>query len=84
MKQISSQLYIKLLFIPIVFILVSNSLFAQQLITIGNGSATNSNIPFNGYYDYSWSSTIYKQSEMMGMVGSIESISFHASATLSN
>ena len=84
MKQLYSQLFFKLLIIPIILMFVSNSLFAQQLITIGNGSATNSNIPFNGYYDNSWSSTIYKQSEMMGIVGSIESISFHASATLSN
>ena len=84
MKQFFSQFFFKLLAISFILMFVSNSLSAQQIITIGNGSTTNSNIPFNGYYDNSWSSTIYKQSEMMGIVGSIESVSFHASATLSN
>ena len=78
MKQKISRLLL------ILFLFISNNILSQQIISIGNGSATNSNLPFNGYYNNSWSAAIYKQSEMMGIVGGIESISFHASNALTN
>jgi len=72
--------------IIIVFLLIvfSFSVSAQQIITIGNDSINNEEIPLAGYYDYSWSSMIYKQSEMQGNIGSIESISFYISNTFAN
>ncbi|RLD44114.1 MAG: hypothetical protein DRI86_08320 [Bacteroidetes bacterium] len=78
------QLFSKLIIIIFVLISINSNLLAQQIISIGSGNATNSNLPFHGYYNNSWTAAIYKQSEMMGIVGSIESISFHVSNTLSN
>ncbi len=44
-------------------------------ITVGNGTLTNSNIPFYGFYNYGWSATLYKQSEIGGS-GIMDTISF--------
>ena len=41
----------------------------------GTGSESNGAIPFNGYFDYGWSSVIYKKSEI-GDMGIIDTIKF--------
>ncbi len=84
MKKIFSQLQIKLPAIISILLFLNSSLFSQQIISIGTGSSTNTNLPFNGYYNNSWSASIYKESEMMGIVGEIESISFHVSNALTD
>ncbi len=51
---------------------------ASNLITatIGNGTSTTEKYPFNGNYDYSWTSTIYKSSEI-NTSGSLSRLSFY-------
>ena len=44
--------------------------------SIGNGVATFDKYPFNGYYDYSWASMLYKSSEI-NSTGKLSRISFY-------
>ena len=48
-------------------------------ITIGNGGATNSYLPFYGLYNYTYSQQIYDASELSMGPGEINSISFYCS-----
>lgn len=53
----------------------------QSQVVIGdeNSNQTTSNFPFRGYYDYSWSSTIYLSTELNG-AGTINGISLLVSS----
>lgn len=50
---------------------------SQSIVTIGNSTTTvnTERYPFNGYYDFSWSSQIYLSNEVAGS-GTITSVSF--------
>jgi len=74
----------KSLNIVLLLIIFSTSVSAQQIITIGTDNINNEEIPLGGYFDYSWSAMIYKQSEMQANIGSIESISFNISNSFAN
>lgn len=49
---------------------------AQDEITIGNGTSSNYNAPFNNYYRHSWNETIYQKGDIGG-AGTITSVSYH-------
>ena len=51
--------------------------------TIGNGTLTQSNLPFDGWWDYSWGAMILEASKISGQ-GIIKSISYHISNSPSN
>jgi len=55
---------------------VGNSILPQQ---IGNGTATQSNVPFYYNYNYSWSASLYKQNEFSG-VGLIDTLWLNVSS----
>ena len=52
-----------------------SSINAQLEVQIGEGSATNTNLPTNLYYDHSVSQQIYTAEDMQGAVGSITGFS---------
>lgn len=56
---------------------------SQTVISVGNGTATSNNFPINGYYDFSWASELYYQSEL-GMPANITKISFNVYSVSSN
>jgi hypothetical protein len=62
---------------------VSLSLDSKKITTIGTGTVTTSNYPFNGFYNYSWSDVIYLQSEL-GAAGSITKLGFYVDNAPSN
>ena len=60
-------------------LLLSTFVFAQP-ITIGTGSVTTSNSPYNSYFSYSYAQTIYSKNEIAA-TGNITSISFNFAGT---
>jgi hypothetical protein len=62
--------------------LVMGSL-AQTYKTIGTGTTGQSNVPFDGYYDYGWSAMIYPQSDI-DYEGDITEIAFYVDNTPSS
>lgn len=56
---------------------------AQTYKTIGDGTTGQSNVPFNGYYDYGWSAMIYPQSDI-DYEGDITEIAFYVDNTPSS
>lgn len=56
-----------------------NSVIANVDRTIGDGSTTNSNLPFYGTYNYSYSQQIYDAAELNIPAGPITEISFYCS-----
>ncbi len=48
---------------------------AQNEITIGNGTSSDYNAPFNNYYRHSWNETIYQKGDIGG-AGTITSVSY--------
>ncbi len=57
--------------------LISMALFGQY-IEVGNQDSTESSIPTDGWYDYSWTRTIYLQSELLQEM-TINKISYNVS-----
>ncbi|MBE0641775.1 MAG: SprB repeat-containing protein [Bacteroidales bacterium] len=51
-------------------------------MSTGTGSQSTPYIPFYGYYDYSWSVSLY-QADELNLSGTIDSISFYVSNTIS-
>lgn len=51
--------------------------------TIGNGTSSNSYIPFYGLYDYGWSAMLLRDYEMDGL-GSIDTIKYQLNSTLTS
>ncbi len=51
-------------------------------LTIGTGTASSYNAPYNNYYGYSWNEMIYHASEV-GTAGVINSIAFHVNSASS-
>ena len=54
----------KLFLIPVLLFVIQNSLFAQYSVKIGTLSGVWEAIPCTNEYEYSWSETLYKQSEI--------------------
>ena len=59
-------------------------MMAQTTVTIGTGTNYTGYLPAYGYYDYSWSAQIYKESEMGGNTGMITSLAFYTTSSPSN
>lgn len=57
--------------------------FAQDTVKVGNPNSAQIKrsevIPFNGKYDYSWSTALYTNDQLTGLEGSIKEIAFHVS-----
>lgn len=69
-----------LLFLSISFLMTMGS-YAQ--IIVGDGITGQSEVPFNGYYDYGWSAMIYPQTDIDN-AGNITEIAFYVSNNPSN
>ena len=57
---------------------------AQNDVTIGTGTSTSYNVPFNNFYKNSWNETIYPASEFLtagGQPGMITAISYYTGTT---
>ncbi len=55
---------------------------AQNEITIGNGTSSDYNAPFNNYYKHSWNETIYQKGDIGG-AGTITSVSYQRASASS-
>lgn len=77
MKRYSLTKYLFVL----VLLFLTNGLNAQ--ITIGTGTASSEKYPFNGYYNYSWSQSIYLANEINSS-GNLTSIAFYVNNAPSN
>lgn len=71
---------IKLLLFVLITLLISKG-YSQDTVKVGNPHALPSKkselMPFNGRYDFSWSSVIYTQDQLQGLEGNIDQISFY-------
>lgn len=56
---------------------------AQNPLSVGTGTASDYNFPFQTYFNFGWSSQIYLASEM-GSAGNISSLAFYVNNTGSN
>lgn len=54
--------------------------YSNDIIEIGDGTATSYNTPMNNYYKYSTNETIYLKDEI-GMAGKISKISYNVAAS---
>ena len=68
----------KKLIVLLITLIVSTSLAYGAFIEIGDGTGTQSYNPCYGYYNYSWSQTIYLQSEI-GMAVDITGVMYNVS-----
>jgi hypothetical protein len=59
------------------------SLNAQSVSTVGKGNSSTEKFPFNGYYDFSWASTIYEAKDINNL-GRLTEISFFVNNSPSN
>ncbi len=73
--------------VAILLLLVASLVFADAY-TIGTGTSTASAYPFNGLWDYSWSKTIYNQTEIndagLSTPASFSGIGFYVGNTPAN
>jgi hypothetical protein len=65
------------------FSLFQIALNAQSVSTVGKGTASTEKFPFNGYYDFSWSSSIYEAKDINN-TGRLTEISFFVNNSPSN
>ena len=66
----------KKILLLIAIIISGMGLFAQEEITIGNGTGSSYNAPFNNYYRHSWNETIYQKDDI-GEACLINTIAYH-------
>jgi len=73
----------KILLIPLLLLIVAFAFGAEY--TIGTGTGTQNYVPFYGFYDYSWSKTIYTKTEInaagLTTAGNIDAIAFYVGNT---
>lgn len=79
------KIYTRGLFL-LAFLIIQLSGFSQTVITVGNGSYVDQNLPIEPYYGYSYSQTIYHPTDIM-MAGTITHLRYYfagSSLSLSN